>query len=221
MATVPTAPPGHHPSYQQPCPGCHRDVTSGDSWTLQLPTARHTGLGSDPQNHQQPPSSIHPLLSVPPRERDHRAGSQAQGHDHLPVPRWVARKCQRPWNYRSVEDPLQPALRLLRRAQPGCGARGSLLRRCRGSFHRGQTLLGGMQLLVPLQGGGFWSLCWLRFPSRRLHQRLRLGFSTRGQGRLRVPSSRLGGLLLPSVPWPEPWPVLFGFALCHESFEPC
>lgn len=126
MATVPTAPPGHHPSYQQPCPGCHRDVTSGDSWTLQLPTARHTGLGSYPQNHQQPPSSIHSLLSVPPRERDHRAGSQAQGHDHLPVPRWVARKCQRPWNYRSVEDPLQPALRLLRRAQPGCGARGSL-----------------------------------------------------------------------------------------------
>lgn len=65
-ATVPTAPPGHHPSYQQPCPGYHKDVTSGDSWALQLPTAMYAGLGSDPQNHQQPQSSIHPLLSVPP-----------------------------------------------------------------------------------------------------------------------------------------------------------
>lgn len=82
-ATTPTALPGHRPSHGQPCPCCHGDATSKGCWASQLPTAGHTGPGNDPKTAGIP---WHPWSSVPcyrsHPERDHRAGSQAQGYNH-------------------------------------------------------------------------------------------------------------------------------------------
>lgn len=58
--------------------------------------------------------------------RAHGIAGAATRCPYVPVPGWAAHERQHPWNYRSGEDPLQPALCLLRRAQMGHGAGGSL-----------------------------------------------------------------------------------------------